>query len=301
MKHLKTLQCISDVARSGSIRKSAENLSITPSALTRKIQDFEAELGTAIFERFPHGMHLNPAGELVLRHIRDQFSDFDRLLSQIADLSGVRRGHVTVAVSQAFAHGLMPDEIASYHARHPLVSFSVLVRDHKYAVEALSAFEADIALVLQPPIAPEFQPILVLHQPLCALMNAEHPLAASDTVRLRDCLRYRIAIPSPSLAIRHLLEAAIVRASLPVNTVVESDSFEILRAYAERDDVVSFQIRAGIPKSSGHLIAREIDKRDLPPAQLVLGQLRGRSLSVAASKFVDQVSNSLHNQYGTTS
>ncbi len=40
MKHLKTLQCISDVASSGSIRKSAEQLAITPSALTRKIQDF---------------------------------------------------------------------------------------------------------------------------------------------------------------------------------------------------------------------------------------------------------------------
>ena len=67
MKHLKTLQCIGDIARSGSIRKSAERLAITPSALTRKIQEFEQELGTTIFERLPQGMRLNPAGELVLR------------------------------------------------------------------------------------------------------------------------------------------------------------------------------------------------------------------------------------------
>ncbi len=301
MKHLKTLYCIDDVARSGSIRGSAENLAITPSALTRKIQDFEAELGTPIFERIPQGMRLNPAGELVLRHIRAQFADFGRLQSQIADLSGVRRGHVTVATSQAFAHGLIPDEIATYHAHHPQVSFTVLVRDHKYAVESLSAFEADFALVLEPPVAPEFEPVLELHQPLCALMNAEHPLAKSDTVRLRDCLQYPIAMPSPSLAIRHLLHGAIVRASSPVNIVVESNSFEILRGYAGRNDVITFQIRTAIPKDSRLLVAREIDRRDLPPARLVLGQLRGRSLSVAASKFVDQVSNALHNQYGMES
>ena len=56
--------------------------------------------------------------------------------------------------------------------------------------------------------------------------------------------------------------------------------------------------RAGIPQESSNLTAREIDARDMPLAQLVLGQLRGRALSVAASKFVDQISSSLHSRYG---
>lgn len=299
MKHLKTLQSIASVAKSGSIRKSAERLAITPSALTRKIQDFETELGTAIFERMPQGMRLNPAGELVLRHIRDQLSDFERLRSQIADLSGVRRGHVAIATSQAFAHGLIPNAIEAYRAQHPLVSFTVLVRDHMHAVSAVTSFDADVALVLQPPAVPEFQPLIVLHEPLCALMNKDHPLAESGTVRLRECLRFFVAMPGPSLAIRHLLQAAIVRSSLPINMVVESDSFEVLRSYAGRDDVITFQIRAGLPNESDNLIARQIDQRDIPAAQLVLGQLRGRSLSVAASKFVDQLSGSLHSEYGS--
>lgn len=299
MKHLKTLQCIGDIARSGSIRKSAERLAITPSALTRKIQDFEHELGTPIFERLPSGMRLNPAGELVLRHIRDQMSDFERIKSQIADLSGVRRGHVAVACSQAFAHDLIPGEIEAYRAQHPLVSFNVLVRDHSHAVEALLAFEADIALVLQPPPAPEVQPLLVLRQPLCAMMSAAHPLAQSGgPVRLRDCLRYPVAMPGTSLAIRHLLQGALVRASLPLQIAIESDSFEVLRSYAEREHVVSFQIRGGIPVRGGNLVARELDERDLPQAQLVLAQLRGRSLSVATSKFVNQISGTLHSRYG---
>lgn len=297
MKHLKTLQCINDVASSGSIRQSADRLAITPSALTRKIQDFEAELGTTIFERMPQGMRLNAAGELVVRHIRAQLSDFERLRSQISDLAGIRRGHVTIAASQAFAHGLIPQEIAIYRAQHPLVSFSVLVRDHVHAIKAVAGFEADVALVIAPPPAPDFQPLLVLHQPLCALMSKDHPLAAAETVRLRECLQYPIAMPAPSLAIRHLLQAALVRSGLPFNTVVESDSFEVLRTYAGGEQVVSFQIRAGIPQDSSKLVAREIDARDMPPTQLVLGQLRGRSLSVAASKFVDQISSSLHTRY----
>lgn len=299
MRHMKVLQCIRDVAESGSIRRSAERLAITPSALTRKIQDFEQELGTSLFERLPQGMRLNPAGELLLRHIRDQLADFDRLRSQIADLSGVRRGHVAIACSQAFAHELIPNEIETYRAQHPLVSFTVLVRDHVHAVDALTAFEADVAVVLQPPPAPELQPLQMLSQPLCALMGPGHPLARRATVRLRDCLQYPIAMPGPGLAIRHLLQGAIVKASMPVRVAIESDSFEVLRSYAAREDVVSFQIRAGLPHDSANLVAREIDGRDLSQAQVVLGQLRGRRLSVAASKFVDQIARSLALRYGS--
>lgn len=298
MRHLKVLQCIRDVAESGSIRRSAERLAITPSALTRRIQDFEQELGTTLFERLPQGMRLNPAGELLLRHIRDQFADFDRLRSQIADLSGVRRGHVAVACSQAFAHELIPNEIEAYRTQHPLVSFTVLVRDHAYAIEALTAFEADVAVVLQPPPAPELHMLQMLSQPLCALMGAHHPLAGRGTVRLRDCLLYPLAMPGPGLAIHHLLKGAIVRASMPVRIAVESDSFEVLRSYAARENVISFQIRAGMPSVGSDLVACEIDGRDLPHAQVVLGQLQGRRLSIAAAKFVDQMMRSLNSRYG---
>ncbi len=297
MRHLRVLACIRDVAESGSIRRSAERLAITPSALTRRIQEFEQEMGTPLFERLPQGMRLNPAGELLLRHIRDQFADFDRIRSQIADLSGVRRGHVAIACSQAFAHELVPSEIEIYRAQHPLVSFTVLVRDHAHAVDALMAFEADIAVVLEPPPAPEFQPLQILAQPLCVLMGPQHPLAGRETVRLRDCLQFPVAMPGQGLAIRHLLQGAIVKASMPVRIAVESDSFEVLRSYAAREDVVSFQIRAGIPRDSANLVARDIDQRDIPQAQLALGQLRGRRLSVASAKFAEQISRSLNLLY----
>lgn len=298
MKHLRTLACIADIARSGSIRRSAERLAITPSALTRKVQDFEEELGTPLFERLPNGMRLNAAGELVLRHIRDQLSDLERVRSQIADLSGVRRGHVAIACSQAFAHDVVPGNIQTYRASHPQVSFTVLVRDHVHAVAALLAFEADVALVLQPPPAAEFQPLLTLHQPVCAIMGRDHPLATEGQVRLRECLSFPIAMPDRSLSLRHLIDAALARSSANLNVAVESGSFEVLRSYARREHVVSFQIRPGIPTDDPGLIARDIDPRDVAPALVVLGQLRGRTLSVAAMKFVEQLARGLSTRFG---
>ena len=55
----------------------------------------------AKFLKGSQGMRLNATGELLLHHIRVQKSDLARLKSQIADLSGMRRGHVSIACSQA--------------------------------------------------------------------------------------------------------------------------------------------------------------------------------------------------------
>ena len=84
MRHLRDFEFIEAVIRAGSIRKAAEDMNITASALNRRINRFEEEFGYEIFERLPRGVRLNPAGELVLHHIRAQRSDFARLQSQVA-------------------------------------------------------------------------------------------------------------------------------------------------------------------------------------------------------------------------
>ena len=55
MRHLQILDFIVDVGTTGSVRGTAERMNITASALTRKIQDFERELGVPVFERLPRG------------------------------------------------------------------------------------------------------------------------------------------------------------------------------------------------------------------------------------------------------
>ncbi|CAO4146768.1 HTH-type transcriptional activator CmpR [Methylorubrum aminovorans] len=300
MKHLRSLTAVAEVARSGSIRRAAERLNITPSALTRQIQDIEYELGTPIFERLAQGMRLNAAGELLVRHIRDQAADLDRVRSQIADLSGVRRGHVALACSQAFVTRMIPEEVETYRTQFPQVAFSVQVRDHVQAVAALVSFEADLALVLQPPPSAELHALYAGRQSLCALMRASHPLAAQDgPVRLRDCLAHALALPDRSLAIRHHIEHALARRGVEMRATVESGSLEFLRNVVLREDVVSFQVPSGIPDDL-RLRSRLIDTRDLEPMSVVLAQLRGRLLPVAASKFADQLAAHLNHQAALT-
>jgi DNA-binding transcriptional LysR family regulator len=283
------LRYVDAVVRAGSIRKAAEALAITSTALNRRILAMEQELGVPIFERLPRGVRLSTAGEILIQHVRSQLSDMERVKSQIADLSGVRRGHISIACSQA----VLP--VFLYRREHPAVTFRVYRRDREAAEQALVDHTADLALVFEPVRLSEFDTLIAVQQPIHALMSQGHPLAEAGPLRLRDCLRYPIAMPTHLYGVRSVLDAAVLRSSIKLQPAVESDSFEFLRHYARQDTTISFQIPIGIssgPKA-GHDVSRPIDHRDVPPGILYLGQLRGRSLPVAVSRFASQMSAAL--------
>jgi len=109
---------IDEVAKAGSVRHAADRVNITPSALLRRIQDVEHDLGTPVFERHPSGMRLTAAGELLLGWMRSQDADLRRVYSQIAALSGMQRGEVSIACSQA-SQAFVAEQANAFLPRHP--------------------------------------------------------------------------------------------------------------------------------------------------------------------------------------
>ena len=302
MRHLQSYRYVDAIARIGSIRGAAETLAITPSALNRRVLALEDELGVAIFERMAHGVRLSAAGELMIHHIRNQLSDIERVKSQIADLSGMRRGHVSIACSQALLPFFLPEQIATYRREHPNVTFGVHLRDRAAAEQALADHSADIALVFEPVRMSDFQTLTTVRQPIHAVMSAAHPLAQNASLRLRECLRYPIALPATAYGVRYLLDASIARNSLKILEIrpaVESDSFEFLRRYVMSEDLITFQIPIGLPPSTAgaDLTSIPINSRDVPDGLLYMGQLRGRILPVATARFAGEVTKVLDYRY----
>ena len=133
MRNLQVYRYVDAVVRHGSIRKAAEGLAITPSALNRRILALEDELGVPIFERLGRGVRLSTAGELIVDVFRRQLAEVEQVKSQIADLSGMRRGHVTIACSQALLPYALPEQIETYQSRFPNVTFKIGV--HRLATQ----------------------------------------------------------------------------------------------------------------------------------------------------------------------
>lgn len=299
MRHLLPLRYIDTVARTGSIRGAAETLAITSTALNRRILAMEEELGVDLFERFPRGVRLSAAGEILIHHIRSQLGDMERVKSQIADLTGERRGHVNIACSQALLPYFLPEQISTYRDNHPKVTFDVLVRDRAAAEQALVDLTADLALVFEPVRMTEFQTLLTIRQPVHAVMHLDHPLAKKKTVRLSECLQYPIGLPTAPYGVRHLMELAVRRSSLRLQPSVQSDSFDFLRHYVRNERMLTFQLPIGLPPEDNNegMAHIPLDTRDVPSGFLYFGQLHNRTLPVAAARFAQQMQETFINRF----
>ena len=289
MNHLRFLRYVDEVARTGSVRQAAERLYVAPSAVIRRIQDLEEELGTAIFERLPRGMRLTSAGELFVAYIRSRTADLERVRSEIEELQGMRRGVVRIACSQALAPSFLPRSVALFRETHPRVAFQIRVTDRVQAMNALRAFETDLVVVFDLAPDSDIERLGEYEQKLRAMMHRSHPLATRTGLRLRDCTAYPLALPNRDLGGRQLIQRFLARSSLRFEPAIESNSFEILRGYLQHEQAISFQIGVGTIVDNPDIVARPIEDRGFPGGHLILASLRGRQLPIVAYAFAEHL------------
>ena len=113
-----------EIVRVGSLRKAAENLLVTPSAISRQIANLEEELGAPLFNRSSRGMVLTDAGNALLRYVEDSQVNIRKLRSTIDSLGDLSRGSVRLAVVEASrervsttAAGCFPTIILTFTSR----------------------------------------------------------------------------------------------------------------------------------------------------------------------------------------
>lgn len=298
-RNMRIWRYVDEVARAGSVRQAAERVNITSSALLRRLQDVEHDLGTPIFERYSSGMKLTAAGELLMRWVRSQNADLQRALSQIAELSGLQRGEISIACSQA-AQSFLAREINAFRREYPRIKFSVTVTDPQAALHSLTDFGCDLVLIFQPFPSADLQVIRTLRQRVVAVMDRDHPLARQPSVRLSECGTYDVALSAPALGAREQMEKLLLAAAGRLNVMFDSNSFAMLPTLIVGTQVIGFNLEIGTLEweDDPRLAVRPILDMQRASGPITLGQLKGRTLPLAAAKFAEHLGQALERLAG---
>lgn len=86
MPHLpstKSLRAFEAAARLGSIRAAADHLHVSDSALSRRIQTLEEDLGQTLFVRHMQGLTLTDAGRYFAEQLREILKDLEHVTTVI--------------------------------------------------------------------------------------------------------------------------------------------------------------------------------------------------------------------------
>lgn len=206
MRHLKIYRAIRLIARKGSIRKAAESLAVSPSALNRSIQAFEDEMNLSVFERIPGGVRLSAAGELLIDMIDRHLTEFDTMQGQLSNLQDGLSGRLRVSFGADLGAGLLLAAVAAFQRDFPGVSVDVVTADD---TQALQNRAVDLA-VLSNPVTDDT--VEVLHSHPVALAACRAAAAHGDAAppaALWDAVERLLVLPPPGtgtrIAFSHLL------------------------------------------------------------------------------------------------
>lgn len=119
LKHLLT------VARTGSFSRSAEELHLTQSALSRSIQSLEDEMGGPLLDRQSRQCLPTPLGETVLAHARRVVSEVEALKSGTQDCAEGRRGSLSLGLGPSASAILMRPLTHHMIQAHPGISLQL--------------------------------------------------------------------------------------------------------------------------------------------------------------------------------
>lgn len=81
LRHLRVFLSVADTA---SVTRAAETMGVSQPAVTQALARLEALLATPLFSRTPHGLYLNPSGEILRLRVSRAFDVLDPALTSIA-------------------------------------------------------------------------------------------------------------------------------------------------------------------------------------------------------------------------
>jgi len=143
---LQHLHLLLTLARTGSLRASAQALNVSQPALTKALRQLEDEFGTTLVIRTPKGVRLAPAGELIAARAATVVREFDRGREEVAWHLRHAEAQVTVGVSPVAAILLAPGAVERFGARWPQVNLRMRDALYPRALEQVRGGELDMAL-----------------------------------------------------------------------------------------------------------------------------------------------------------
>jgi DNA-binding transcriptional LysR family regulator len=186
------LRAFEAAGRTGSFRSAAQELNLTPSAVSHAIRKLEETLGVKLFERSARKIQLSPEGEALLHHISRGFEEIRHGLEMVSTRGpSLLRLHC----APSFAAQWLSPRLAGFFAEHPQIEVR-LAASTEYARFETHEFDADI--VYGRPKNPGDQIVPLgeeLVTPLCTPAIAatigqpadlrRHPLIQSDNKQIR--------------------------------------------------------------------------------------------------------------------
>lgn len=114
---LLSLRAFEAAARHLSFKRAAEELNVTPTAISHQIRVLEEAVGVRLFERKVRRVEMTTAGQALYPTLRDSFDAMGKAIDRLRQ--GGMRAAVTLSATTAFTSRWLIPRVASFQTAYP--------------------------------------------------------------------------------------------------------------------------------------------------------------------------------------
>ncbi len=180
---LNALRAFEAAARRLSFVKAADELHVTPGAISHAVKGLEEFLGVQLFRRLPRGLLLTDAGQFFLPELREGFARLDAAVERVSEIDA--RGPLMLSVAPAFAAKWLVPRLERLSAACPDIDVRISA---SLAVVDFQRDSFDAAIRLGRGRYSGLSSIKLFDEsvtPMCSprLLEGKHPLHTPDDLR----------------------------------------------------------------------------------------------------------------------
>jgi LysR family glycine cleavage system transcriptional activator len=173
---LNALKAFEAAARHMSFLKAANELHVTPGAVSQRIKNLEEQVGVTLFRRLPRGVVLTDAGQRYSRRIAELFEGIEKATRQRRHDAAT--AVLTISAMASFEVCWLIPRLGAFNASHPDIAVRVLP---ELVPIDLASNDIDLAIRYGHSHYPELIVERLLPRtifPVCSpkLMNGAHPI-----------------------------------------------------------------------------------------------------------------------------
>jgi DNA-binding transcriptional LysR family regulator len=260
------LQSLLAVADSGTITDAAERIHVSQSALSRRLQQLEAELGAELLVRGRHGVELTDLGRQTVERGRGIVARYDELRANIAEHLGLQRGTVRVGGGATVTSFLLPPAIAEFQTEHPGIRFFVKEGGSRQIALDVSAGDLELGVVTLPVPSRDLDISQLFIDEITLVARSDHALANRPVV-VKDLEGQPFVGFESGSAIRQLIDGALLAAGVQVEVVMELRSIPSMLRMVATTGHLAFVSRVSL--------AAEPEVRAVPVEGLTISRTLG--------------------------
>lgn len=202
---LRQLRVFTAAARHMNFGKAAQDMHLTPPAVSMQIRELEQQVGLPLFERQGKSVALTMTGEYLLVYARRVLATLKDAEDAVARLRGLQSGRLTVGMVST-AKYFVPRLLAGFREEHPHIEVRLVLGNREQLVDQLQRNEVDLAIMGRPPreIATRAEPFAA--HPLGIVCAPDHPLARGEVKPARQLENFGFIIREAGSGTRVVME-----------------------------------------------------------------------------------------------